>query len=352
MIYSTQRVFTRFLSRPGLRIAFFGLDGFSVASLQHIYELQRSNPGVVHAIDVVSRSIKPTGRGMKQMKELPIGELAQQLGIPVRRADSAEDIIKLGEQGDYNMVVAVLYGKLIPGEFITRCQFGGLNVHPSLLPKYSGSLPIQYALLNDDLATGVTVQLLHPTKFDHGDIIVQSDPVAISAHDNFDLLAKKLADIGGRHLAQVLANQWYLPTHPRVKKTYEYSLARKITPEMSQVDWNKLDLRQVKRMYDALGPLYTYKYVNVIKKKKPVEEWQRVILLDIAEADGGQHLEPGQFAINDDTQLLEVGCADDSKISVGRVKQQCCDEETPTKFISQLRKRTGDTEPQFAWRSA
>ncbi|CAN3371582.1 hypothetical protein DIURU_004022 [Diutina rugosa] len=344
------RVFTRSLSRTGLRIAFFGSDGFSVASLQHLHKLHQDQPGVVDAIDVVSRTIKPTGRGMKQKKELPIGECAQALGLTVRRADSADDIIRLGDENDYNMVVAVSYGQLIPAAFISRCEYGGLNVHPSLLPKYSGSSPIQYALLNDDLATGVTVQSLHPTKFDHGDIIVQSDPVAIHAHDNYASLAERLGDLGGRHLASVLANQWYLPTHPRVKKTYEFSLARKIKPAQLQINWHQLDSRQVKRMYDALGPLYTYKFVDLPKKRK--QEYQRVILSGITEADGGKELAPGQFAINASTGNLEVGCADDSKISVTKVKQQCCEEETPAKFTGSLRKRTGDTDPVFEWRES
>ena len=109
------------------------------------------------------------------------------------RADTSQEITQLSEQYLFNLVIAVSYGRLIPSTFIQHCKYGGLNVHPSLLPKYSGSSPLQYALLNDDKFTGCTVQTLHPTKFDHGDIIIQSSEIPILDDDNSVSLFKNLA---------------------------------------------------------------------------------------------------------------------------------------------------------------
>lgn len=317
-----------------LRIAFFGLDNFSVASLALVHALRQKKPELIDLIDVVTRLIKPTGRGMKNYMELPVGQYAQEHGIPILRADSGADIDQLA--GRYNMVVAVLYGKLIPGTFIGSCGYGGLNVHPSLLPKYSGSSPIQYALMNDDKETGVTVQSLHPTKFDHGEIIAQSEPVGIDPNDTFATLAPKLAQIGGGLLAKVLAEHAFV--NPKgVTPVTEFSLAGKIKPTRYQCNWTKL-ARQIKRQADALGLLHTFKQVNIVRKKKPVTGPHKVNLNGIHEYKGDSQLAPGEFKLDGDQ--LVIGCGEGA-VTVDRLTFQCCNEETPKKFMSQLEKRTG-----------
>lgn len=321
-----------------LRVAFFGSDKFSVASLARLNSLKLENPGLIGQLDVITRSIKPTGRNLKTWVDVPVGTYASENSLPVWRADSANDILALKSR--YDLAVAVSYGKLIPGAFLSACTYGGINVHPSLLPKYSGSSPIQYALMEDAKSTGVTVQTLHPTKFDHGSIIVQSEPVEIANNDNFVLLLSKLASIGADLLLEVLVEGKFR-TPLSVESKHQYSLASKITPKRSQVDWNTMTSRQIRRRFDALGPLHTYKMVDIVKKKKRVHELYKVILDNIKEVPNHDELATaGQFALVDEQLLVKTI---DGTVAVGGLKLQYCGLEDPATFFKHLPKRTGDT---------
>ena len=332
----------RRISTKPLKVAFFGSDKFSVYSLDKLYQYQKENKSI--DINVIARSIKPTGRNLKKYVDLPIGEYCSQNSIPIHRADSSKDILELDKAIDFNLAIAVSYGKLIPEQFLKSCDYGGLNVHPSLLPKYSGSSPIQYALMNDDIFTGVTIQTLHPTKFDHGDIILQSPEIPIQENDDFCLLRDKLGAIGGDLLIAVLAKELYLH-YPKKQTKYLYSLAPKISPQLSQIDWYKHTPREIKRLADALGPLHTYKFVDIKKKKLNIKENQKVLMSDIQIEQASVDLNnPGDFKLENGRLYIKAngGC-----ISVGSLKFQCCGEENPTEFTRFLKKRSGDTPNTF-----
>lgn len=118
-----------------LKIAFFGSDNFSVASLNKLIQYQKKNPDKVDSVHVITRSLKPQGRYMKTVQDLPVGKFSSQQGLSIMRADTSQEIRQLSEQYLFNLVIAVSYGRLIPSTFIQHCKYGGLNVHPSLLPK-------------------------------------------------------------------------------------------------------------------------------------------------------------------------------------------------------------------------
>ncbi|GEQ68903.1 hypothetical protein JCM33374_g2572 [Metschnikowia sp. JCM 33374] len=256
-----------------LRIAFFGSDLFSVASLAKLKDLRSSRPELISQLDVYTRSIKPTGRNLKQFVDLPIGKYAHAHDLPVFRVDSSAEIVASALPQNYHLAVAVSYGKLIPGTFLNSLPYGGLNVHPSMLPKFSGSSPIQYALMNDCKTTGVTVQTLHPTKFDHGDIISQSDAIDVLDSDDFFSLQTRLASVGADLLSDVISSGSYAtPEHYKGAENPEtFSLAPKLTPAMSEIKWNTMTSRKIRRLNDALGPLHSLIIVTIlIKSRHPV----------------------------------------------------------------------------------
>ncbi|OBA21905.1 Formyltransferase [Metschnikowia bicuspidata var. bicuspidata NRRL YB-4993] len=331
----------------GLRIAFFGLDLFSVASLRKLAELHRSRPGLISSLDVYTRSIKPTGRNLKQFVDLPIGTYALGNGLRVFRVDSSAEIVASALPQNYDLAVAVSYGKLIPGKFLASLRYGGLNVHPSLLPKFSGSSPIQHALMEDCKSTGVTVQTLHPTKFDHGDIICQSEEVEILNDDKFVSLQEKLATVGADLLADVVYSGSYT-NPPHFQSLEQYSLAPKLSPAKSEVKWGQMSSRQVRRLNDALGPLHSYKYVDILKKKKPLQGNFKVILDDIHELLTCAELDslstPGTFTLSADGLVVKTS---DSYVSVKKLKFQYCGLESPAEFMKNLKKRSGTTACQF-----
>ncbi|EGW35578.1 uncharacterized protein SPAPADRAFT_58802, partial [Spathaspora passalidarum NRRL Y-27907] len=217
---SNTRSFSSVSSSDRLKIAFFGSDHFSTASLTALHTYSQLHN---HTIHVITPTLKPTGRGLTQLIDLPLGTLANSLSLPVHRVENSSDMNELVSH-QFNLAIAVSFGKLIPSKFLQSCKFGGLNVHPSLLPTYSGASPLQYALLNDDKFTGCTVQTLHPTKFDKGEILLQSSKVDILDSDNFESLEKKLSDIGARLLVETIDQRLFLDGGG-IKSEYPFSLA-------------------------------------------------------------------------------------------------------------------------------
>lgn len=339
--YRGLRVGSRWFS---LRIAYFGSDDFSVQSLKALCQLQRTDPQHVSSLEVITRSIKRSGRNLKAFADVPVGTYAIANNIPVHRADSSQDIISLLDSSNFNLAVAVSYGKLIPEKFLNEMKYGGLNVHPSLLPSYSGSSPIQYSLMNDDAYTGVSVQTLHPTKFDHGQIISQSEQIPIGHDEDFLSLRTKLADIGSKLLVETIQKGLFLnPQASESSSPYEFSLAAKIKPLAREIDWGKLS-RQLQRLNHALGPIYSY--IPKVNKEGKVVEKLRIILNSVEPVISSPSLlqKLGQFTEVDGRLIVKTS---DGVIACDKVKLQYCAEETPKIFMEKLRKRVGHEDHVF-----
>lgn len=338
--------------KKGLNIAYFGSDKFSIHSLKKLVEYRKKNPEKVSSIDVITRSIKPTGRNLKTFVDVPIGEYCEKEKLSIHRADSSDDIMNIMSKNQFNLAIAVSYGKLIPEGFLKSVKYGGLNVHPSLLPKYSGSSPLQYALMNDDSFTGVTVQTLHPSKFDKGEIVLQSDPIPIAETDNFDSLEEKLGEYGSNLLLNVIDNRLFEQPTKMEETPYKFSLASKIKPSRSEIRWDLLTSRKIKRLNDALGQLHSYKFCDIRKKKKEIKETQKVIFneIELVEDDFKEGLQPGEFVLDENNNKLIIKTIDGA-VSIGKLKFQYCSEEDPKTFMSHLTKRSGNTSHNFVSQS-
>lgn len=324
-----------------LKIAFFGSDAFSVLLLARLTAYARSNPSKVSRIDVITRSIKPTGRKLNTFVDLPIGTFSSQNGINVFRADSKDDILAI--PNEFDLAVAVSYGRLIPSQFLQSCVYGGVNVHPSLLPQYSGSSPIQYALMNDDKFTGVTVQTLHPTKFDHGDILIQSSQIPINQNDTYSTLVPKLGEIGADLLVESIHSELFIRKEP-LPAYYPFSLAPKIDPLKRNIDWTKMSCRLIKRRQDALGSVYTCIPVTLTRKGKTIRDTYKVFLEDISTTDKPYDMPVGSFCVDNGKLIVRTI---DGAIEASTVKLQTYGSETPQSFVNSLKKKTGSTETQF-----
>ncbi|CAH6722269.1 hypothetical protein CLIB1444_08S05644 [[Candida] jaroonii] len=275
------------------------------------------------------------------MVDLPIGNFATSNGIEIFRADTKNEIIQLTEHCKFDLAVAVSYGALIPSQFLSKLPFGGLNVHPSLLPRYSGASPIQYALMNDDSETGVTVQTLHPTKFDRGDILLQSHPIPILNNDDYQSLESKLAEKGGELLAQVIDSKLYIDK-PNIQSTYSYSPTSKINGKDTIISWD-LTSRKIRRLFDALGNLSTYIYCQPHKGKPG--HYRSVKLHDIEESSEVIDGDVGRFQISKDNTIIIKTI--DGSIKVTTLTFQTFNKETAEIFMKRLNKRTNKGEARF-----
>ena len=212
-----------------MRTIFMGNPEFAIPTLK---ALQQSNHDLVA---VVSNAPKPMGRGQALMSTA-VGKFAKDQGFPLiePRSLRSQELNKQLTTLNPDLFVVVAY-KILPKSLIDLPRFGALNVHASLLPKYRGAGPIQWALMNGDKTTGVTVFQITPD-VDTGDILLQQE-IAISADDTMRTLGMRLCEAGAKLVIEAMDA---LETGSISGKPQDPALATpapKITKEMTLIDW-------------------------------------------------------------------------------------------------------------------
>lgn len=171
--------------------------------------------------------------------------------------------------------MAVSFGLLVPPRILNAAQYGGLNVHPSLLPDLRGPAPIQHALLQGRTHTGVTLQTMHPSKFDHGNILAQTPlpGIEIPEDASVDSLVELLGSLGATMLQEGITKRLFL--HPEqadsASEVNEADLvhAPKITSEDAHVDWTTWPAGKVSR-YGRLLDLWDTTTYRACTGKPPL----------------------------------------------------------------------------------
>ncbi|KAK1780875.1 formyl transferase, partial [Copromyces sp. CBS 386.78] len=256
--YSTQPPEPKAKVSDPLRILFCGSDLFSCYSLKALHAEHKANPGLIKSIDVMVRPGKATGRGYKEIRQVPIQSLAQELSLPIHIRDTFTGWSLPqktggpdgGEPEPINLIVAVSFGLFVPPRILNQAKYGGLNVHPSLLPNLRGPAPLHHALLSRLSHTGVSVQTLSPHTFDAGTVIAQTPLPGVPIPQNctvqqlHDLLAPLGAEMlvsalrEGRHvppLRAVVDNR--IPEDGYLKDGRKYAHAPKITKSDQRVSF-------------------------------------------------------------------------------------------------------------------
>ena len=215
-----------------MRIVFMGTPDFAVPSLRALVEAGHQIAGVLTQPD------KPKNRGMKLMPP-PVKEYALTQGIDVfqpvnLRGGSAVTLLK---QLHPELIVVAAYGKILPPDILTLPPLGCINVHSSLLPKYRGAAPINWAILNEERETGVTIMYM-AEGLDTGDMIAQS-VVSIGDRETAPELHDRLALAGAELLTKVVA-QLEAGSASRTPQDDALSCyAPMLSRELSPMDWEK-----------------------------------------------------------------------------------------------------------------
>ena len=286
-----------------LKVAFCGSDGFSTESFKALLAYQQANPDRVSTVDLITRQPKPKGRGCDTIERTAIqqyteADAARSAAVACFTPESDAEFSDLQRQRAYDIVIAVSYGRLIPEAFLASLRYGGLNVHPSLLPRYRGAAPLHAALLNRDTYTGVSVQTLHPTKFDHGVVLFQTPEIPIDTNaETLQSLTAKLAPLGAEGLIHVLDQEYYKnPSAHAVDTTkYKKSYTKKVTTESRKVNLVADSVETVLAKYRVFGSVYLLHDFVIRNKKKRSEETvtKRVQLedglADVTAAFSAQH---------------------------------------------------------------
>ena len=230
-----------------MKILFMGTPDFAVKSLDRLLKYGIEICGVVTTPD------RKSGRGMKTVFS-PVKEYAinndLKLFQPERISENTEFKEQIRELKP-DLVCVVSYGIILPKSFLEIPKFGCINVHPSLLPKYRGSAPIQWAVLNGDKKTGVTIMYLNE-QMDAGDIIVQKE-VDIGENETTGELWDRLGDLGADLLLDGV-NSISNGTVKRIPQEGEITFAPMLTKEMAKIDWNK-NTNEIKNLVRGLNPI-------------------------------------------------------------------------------------------------
>jgi len=184
------------MRKNNLKYVFFGTPDFAAQILEKLI-LNNYPPSLI-----VCNPDKPTGR-KKIITPPPVKKIAIKYGLEYyqpERLSFAEFKSKLGDSNNFGIVAA--YGKIIPETILNLFNMGIIGIHPSLLPQYRGPSPIQSAILNGDLKTGISLFVLD-NKMDHGKILA-SESIPIKDSDNFLDLQNKLADLGANLIIKIL----------------------------------------------------------------------------------------------------------------------------------------------------
>lgn len=244
-----------------MRILFMGTPDFARESLNNLYEAGHEICGVVTTPD------RPAGRGMKLVAS-PVKEYAIEKNLklfqPEKITNNTEfkDAIK---ELNPDIVCVVSYGVILPKSFLKIPKLGCINVHPSMLPKYRGPAPIQWAILNGDKKTGVTIMYLDEG-MDSGDIITQQE-VEIDDNETTGELWNRLSGLGAELLTKVVKDI----ENGKIERTpqpQEYTLAPMLDKDMSKIDWESQKSLEIKNLVRGLNPIMgTYTFLNDKKIK-------------------------------------------------------------------------------------
>ena len=243
-----------------MNILFMGTPDFARDSLEKLHSKY-------NIIGVVTNPDKPKGRGMKLVAS-PVKEYAIENNLKIYQPQKIRNNVEFIEEIKSlkpDIICVVAYGKILPKEILDIPVLECINLHGSLLPKYRGAAPIQWAVLNGDKETGLTT-IYMDEGMDSGDIILEKE-VEILEDETTGELWEKLSKIGANLLLETV-EQIEKGTAPRKKQPQDYTLAPMLNKEMSKIKWNEIESIKLKNLVRGLNPIMgTYTMYNNKKLK-------------------------------------------------------------------------------------
>jgi methionyl-tRNA formyltransferase len=218
---------------PELSVIFMGSAELSCPSLSALLR----DPAT-KVVAVVTQPDRPKGRGLK-LTPSPVKTLGLEAGLPILQPQRAREPSFLEELRGLrpDLVVVAAYGQILPGSILNLPVFGCINVHTSLLPKYRGAGPIQWAIINGETETGVTIMRMDEG-LDTGDILSQ-ERITIEPDDTSATLHNKLAEIGARLLVQTIPDFVSGKIAPQKQDPAKATYAPKIKKQDGEIDWRQ-----------------------------------------------------------------------------------------------------------------
>lgn len=229
-----------------MKVIFMGTPDFSVGTLKALVEAGHE------VVLAVTQPDKPKGRG-KEMQFTPVKECATEYGIPVYQPKRIREpeCVEVLRNYEADIMVVVAFGQILPKEILEMCPYGCVNVHASLLPKYRGAAPIQWAIIDGEEVTGVTTMQMNEG-LDTGDMLLKTE-VVIEPKETGGSLHDKLSEAGATLCVETLKA---LEAHnitpiPQGEMTTAY--AKMLDKQLGNIDWKK-SATEIERLIRGLSP--------------------------------------------------------------------------------------------------
>ena len=256
-----------------MRIVFMGPPDFAVPTLTALIE------GGHEVVAVVTQPDKPKGRG-KEVQFSPVKETALAHGIPVFQPRRVRDPECVEELGKYraDVMVVIAFGQILPKEILEMTPYGCINVHASLLPKYRGAAPIQWAVIDGEPVSGVTTMQMDEG-LDTGDMLLKTE-VALDEKETGGSLHDKLASAGAKLCVRTLKELEAGRLVPEKQGESPTAYARMLDKKLGAIDWTR-SACSIERLVRGLNP-WPSAYTDW--NGKTMKIWEA----DVTEAESGQ----------------------------------------------------------------
>ena len=278
-----------------MKIIFMGTPDFSVGTLEALVEAGHE------VVLVVSQPDKAVGRS-KALKYTPVKECAVAHGIEVYQPAKirAEESVEYLRQYNADIIIVEAFGQIIPKAILDMPRFGCVNVHASLLPKYRGAAPIQWAVLNGDQVTGVTTMRMDEG-LDTGDMIMKQE-VIVDEDETGGSLFDKLAEAGAKLLIATLPHIFDgTAVYEKQPEESPTPYAGMITKQMGLMDFSK-SAAELERLVRGLNP---WPSAFTFYNGKTLKVWESFV----AESDDLNQAEPGTV-VKADKKGIYVACGE------------------------------------------
>lgn len=256
-----------------MKVVYMGTPDFAVAPLEAIIKAGHE------VIAVVTQPDKQKGRG-KEVQMTPVKECALSHGIPVLQPVKIKEKEALEELKKYSadIFVVAAFGQLLSEEILQMPKYGCVNIHASLLPKYRGAAPIQWAVIDGEEKTGVTIQQMEKG-LDTGDILFVKE-VALDKKETGESLYDKLTHVGADLIVEALASIEKGDVHPKKQDDALSCYASRLTKDMGKIDFSK-DAVVIERLIRGLN---SWPSAYTFYRGKTLKIWDA----DVTDAETGQ----------------------------------------------------------------
>ncbi|MGC8744293.1 MAG: methionyl-tRNA formyltransferase [Verrucomicrobiia bacterium] len=254
-----------------MKTIFMGTAAFAVPSLEALI-----NCHFIDLVAVVTQPDRAAGRSLK-IQPSAVKQAALNYNIPILQPAKAKDESFLNQLAEIqpNLIVVAAYGQILPRAILDLPPFGCLNVHASLLPKYRGAAPIQWAIINGETETGVTIMKIDEG-MDTGDILTQRS-TPIDQEETAETLHNRLAQIGSELLIETIPPYIDGKIKPTPQDNSKATYAPKITKEHGHIDWSLPASAIFNRIRAFIPWPGAYTFLEEGDKKQMLKIWEAAI---------------------------------------------------------------------------